>query len=664
VRQHSLQVLAVLLIAIVALALAHVILTDTFHREAPDSFRVLVVIVEVVIAGLLAAAAATHLLSVARERSRHAVVESLAEAFSVPRSIEEIGQISVAQLVGSDVGGAALLAVAREDGQQLEAIAACGYPPRWEPTMRPADELIPQETVVRRELNLIDPWLEPVEARLGQQPWVARVPIVSGDEVLGLLLLVNPRQGLLGDMRLLRVVSTLIAAALDHAQLYVAAYGPPSAADADLARHQLLQALASEIRPALVTVEAHASVVAGEDHAPDTIEDARHLSSLSRSLERLNTVLDDLTTLGGQGAPAAAGAPAPPTDVSAVLRESSEVFAPAFEAHDQTLHLELPEEPLTALVTAEAVERMMLHLLSNANRSAPPGGSVTLRASDAGGTIRIEVADSGPALDPLERNHVFEPFYRVGPGISEVPGAGLGLAVAARLAESAGGIAWAEAGAAGGASYYIDLPALIRSTAEPPEPERAAAPGDTADAEEALAALPAAGDLDAPDTATEVAFRESEAPKSSDTESSETEPSEAEFPEAAPSEAGPDADLPTEGSEFDTAEVQLPDSGAGAHDTVSGTEEHEGADREASGSLGDEDQQDVAYRSEYDLLDLKDEPAAVGAGDGADDSVSGNDGVAGDEVLEPASDAEPVEHAAATTDDGAMGDDERGEPRS
>lgn len=461
--------LAVVLIAITALGVAHVVLVDTFQREAADNFRALAIIAEVIFVGLLFAAATTQLLSVAHERSRHSVTESLAEAFSAPRGIEEIGQISVAHLVGSGVASAALLAVTKEDGHQLEPVAACGYPPHWQIEARPANGLIPPAMVVRQTLNLADPWLEPLESQLGPQPWVARIPIVSGDEVLGMFVLANRSQGLMADTRLLRIVSTLIAAALDHAQLYVAAYGPPASdEDAGLARHDLVGAIASELQPALVSVEAHASVVADDDHSPGTIEDARRLAALSRSIERLNLILRDLTALGSEEELPGLTPPAS-TDIGAAVRAASEAIAPAFEARNQTITVELPDEPVLAIASADAVERLMLHMLSNANRSAPDEGHIVVRASTDGDTTRIEVEDSGPALDPLERNHIFEPFYRVARGVPEVPGAGLGLAVARQIAESQGGTVWAAPHSGGGASYYIDLPSLVRAAPEQSE---------------------------------------------------------------------------------------------------------------------------------------------------------------------------------------------------
>jgi signal transduction histidine kinase len=466
------------LCALAALAIAHVTLIDTFRLEAPDSFRTLAIIVELVVVGLLAAAAVTHLLSVARERSRHAVIESLAEAFSVPRSIEEIARTSVAQLVGSDVASSALLAVAKEDGQWLEPVAASGYPPHSGIQPRDAAGLVAAEAIVQKGAQLTDPWLAPLAARSGQRPWVAHVPILSDDEVLGLLLLVSPPRSLLADKRLLRTVSALIAAALDHAQLYEAAYAPPaSAEEIALERHMLLSAVASELAPAIVAVESHASVIAGEDTSPDTIEDARRLSALSQSIEQLKAMLQDLATLGRPETDSETHEPAPEasTDVARVARGVIAAFAPAFAARMQAVELELPDGPLPAVASVDAVERLLLHLLSNANRSAPDEGRVIVRAHDNGDAIRIEVEDSGPALDVLERTHIFEPFYRVAPGLPEVPGAGLGLSVAQQLAESQGGAVWAEPRPGGGTAYYVELPASARPRTEGGEPPALAA---------------------------------------------------------------------------------------------------------------------------------------------------------------------------------------------
>jgi two-component system OmpR family sensor kinase len=56
---------------------------------------------------------------------------------------------------------------------------------------------------------------------------------------------------------------------------------------------------------------------------------------------------------------------------------------------------------------------------------------------DAGRPV-VRIADSGPGIEPGERDRVFDRFYRVGAGANrvrtDVAGSGLGLAIVRRIA--------------------------------------------------------------------------------------------------------------------------------------------------------------------------------------------------------------------------------------
>lgn len=77
-------------------------------------------------------------------------------------------------------------------------------------------------------------------------------------------------------------------------------------------------------------------------------------------------------------------------------------------------------------------------LLENAIRHTPKGGAIdiSVRQSDAGALL--EVADTGPGIPEDQLHRVFEPFYRA--AAPSVEGSGLGLSIAARIAERHGAV--------------------------------------------------------------------------------------------------------------------------------------------------------------------------------------------------------------------------------
>ena len=176
-------------------------------------------------------------------------------------------------------------------------------------------------------------------------------------------------------------------------------------------------------------------------------------------MERLGELVNDLIDLG-RGAEAQPLRVAP-LDVRSALRSAESVLRPAVMLRGQSLALELPERPLTALADPGALEQVVMNLLSNANRHTPPGGSIVVRAAEVGARVRLEIEDSGPGVLPADRARIFEPYYRVERrGVAPVPGSGLGLAVARRLAELQGGRVWVtEARSGSGACFCVELDA-------------------------------------------------------------------------------------------------------------------------------------------------------------------------------------------------------------
>lgn len=109
-----------------------------------------------------------------------------------------------------------------------------------------------------------------------------------------------------------------------------------------------------------------------------------------------------------------------------------------------------------AAVRPHALRRALLNLLENALRhGAQPVG---LELSRTGNGIRLTVTDCGAGLPEAELEAVKRPFYRGEAARTDAKGAGLGLALVARIAELHGGSLELGNRPQGGLAAEISLP--------------------------------------------------------------------------------------------------------------------------------------------------------------------------------------------------------------
>jgi signal transduction histidine kinase len=142
---------------------------------------------------------------------------------------------------------------------------------------------------------------------------------------------------------------------------------------------------------------------------------------------------------------------------------------PAFLLRRQELVLDLPAETPHVLADRQLLEQVVLNLLANANRHAPNGTSVTLtsRAAEHDRVV-LMVDDQGAGVPPEFRERIFEPYFRVPEsGGAEMPGSGLGLAVARRLLQQMGGRIWVAERPGKGARFCVELRATVTHHVRP-----------------------------------------------------------------------------------------------------------------------------------------------------------------------------------------------------
>lgn len=432
-----------------------------------ESFDLRWAAVDAGIAVLGLAVAAWYIGSITDERIRHAAEAVLLDVLETPRNIRETAAAVLETLEGEELVVGAAIAVTRDDADApLEVVASTGYPEGW---AREAPPLRLTQGVALHREDAGQGWLAPLAARLGRKGWTARLLLSSGDEPIGLLLLVAAHPGPLRDRRVVRVLARQASAALDHAALYEAAYARErDLVDQDARRREFLAAISHEIRTPLTAIQAFAELLELDRSTAADDTAMQLVGSLRGGVERLRMLVTDLINLGRSGTLEYPVAPAD-VDLPALVERAASLMRPAFLLRRQELVLDLPAETPHVLADRQLLEQVVLNLLANANRHAPNGTSVTLtsRAAEHDRVV-LTVDDQGAGVPAEFRERIFEPYFRVPDQRgAEVPGSGLGLAVARRLLQQMGGRIWVAERPGKGARFCVELRATVTHQVRP-----------------------------------------------------------------------------------------------------------------------------------------------------------------------------------------------------
>jgi len=162
-------------------------------------------------------------------------------------------------------------------------------------------------------------------------------------------------------------------------------------------------------------------------------------------------------------------------DINACLREIAEFWVQRFQDKAIAFYF-FPDEKLAAFAFDwYKVQHIVSNLLDNAMKYTPSSGTVWLhiepyfwerrtikrkplverrrRLVANPNCCRISVADTGPGIAPEFQQEIFEEYFRLSTQGARAEGHGLGLAIARRLVQAAGGKIWVESEPGSGSKF-------------------------------------------------------------------------------------------------------------------------------------------------------------------------------------------------------------------
>lgn len=223
--------------------------------------------------------------------------------------------------------------------------------------------------------------------------------------------------------------------------------------------HLFIAETAHQLRTPLAALRAQLQLALEED---DSDEQRHSLQAVLRNAERLsrlvNQLLSDASVLHRSNAHDFAR-----IDLAEILPQALHDSVPQAEPRPD-VRLYLPQNGAGAGQAWVLGDSLMLrealkNLLDNALRhGAAARGRLDVRLARAGSDWQVTISDQGPGLPPQLGDSVFERFVR-GPG-PRTAGAGLGLSIAKRVADSHQGRLTLRNRPQGGLDAILTLPAL------------------------------------------------------------------------------------------------------------------------------------------------------------------------------------------------------------
>jgi len=216
-----------------------------------------------------------------------------------------------------------------------------------------------------------------------------------------------------------------------------------------------LASLSHEFRTPLNGVIGMARLLAGTRL---TAEQRAYVAALNESSEHLLGLVNDVLDYAKLGAEAAELHPEP-VEVEALLRSVAELMSP--RAHEKGLEIGWAVEAGVGSILADEgrLRQILLNLAGNAVKFAETGGVLLLAEHAEAGRIRFTVSDTGPGVPHAERARIFEAFTHADPSHgTRLGGAGLGLAIASRIARAMRGALGVGGTPGRGADFWFEAP--------------------------------------------------------------------------------------------------------------------------------------------------------------------------------------------------------------
>lgn len=213
-----------------------------------------------------------------------------------------------------------------------------------------------------------------------------------------------------------------------------------------------------ELRTPLTSISAYTELLQNNVHRLSAASQDEFLQVIHSESIKLTAIINDILELSQmENGPAA------------LVHEDTNLAVMVNHLHDSwltratergiSLELDIADAQMTLPVDSLLIQQLLTHLVNNAFKFTPEGGTVSITLSESGTAVKLTVEDTGIGIPEDKLGEIFDRFFQVdGSTTRRHSGQGLGLALCHDIVSNHEGRIWAENRDAGGACLTVLLP--------------------------------------------------------------------------------------------------------------------------------------------------------------------------------------------------------------
>lgn len=224
-------------------------------------------------------------------------------------------------------------------------------------------------------------------------------------------------------------------------------------------RTDLLSTIAHELRTPLTAVRTSAGLLLDPASEPTDEQRRALLEAIQRNGERMQRLVGDILELS-RFRSGSVSLQLRRFSANALADSAIAVVAPLALRRGQRIERShAPSGDHRVYGDHRRLEQALLNLVSNAERFAPDGGTISVRVEEHGLMTSWSVTDDGPGIPEADRARLFERFF-VGRNDRSGPreGIGLGLPTALAIAQAHGGTVEVRSEVGRGSTFTLVVP--------------------------------------------------------------------------------------------------------------------------------------------------------------------------------------------------------------